>query len=131
MDELLTTLIQVVIIPAIPILAAFIARYLKVSADQASAKIENDLIRFYLEEATEVVLQAVTYTAQTYVDSLKAQGAFDKEAQREAFHTAKNVAAKLITTEARESLEVVYGDVDTWLEAKIEQLVKEGKEERK
>ncbi len=131
MDELLITLIQAVIIPAIPILAAFIARYLKVSADQATAKIENDLIRFYLEEATEVVLQAVTYTAQTYVDSLKAQGTFDKEAQREAFNKTKNVAAKLITTEVREALEVVYGDVDTWLEAKIEQLVKEGKKEKK
>jgi len=127
MKEILTTLVQVVVIPAIPVLVAYLVKYLKAKAEQTTTKIDNELIRTYLQEATDAVLQAVTYTAQTYVDTLKKQGKFDKEAQKIAFNTAKDIALKLLTTEAKQTIEDLYGDLMLWLETKIEQTVKEQK----
>lgn len=127
MKEILTTLIQVVVIPAIPVLVTYLVKYLKAKAEQTTTKIDNELIRTYIQEATDAVLQAVTYTAQTYVDSLKKQGKFDEEAQKIAFNTAKNIALQLLTTEAKQMIEDLYGDLMLWLETKIEQTVKEQK----
>jgi len=127
MKEILTTLVQVVVIPAIPVLVAYLVKYLKAKAEQTTTKIDNELISTYLQEATDAVLQAVTYTAQTYVDTLKKQGKFDKEAQKIAFNTAKDIALKLLTTEAKQTIEDLYGDLMLWLETKIEQTVKEQK----
>ena len=80
MNELLTTLIQMVVIPAIPVLITYLAKYLKAKADQATIRIDNEQVRIYLQEATDAVLQAVTFTAQTYVDTLKKQGKFGVDA---------------------------------------------------
>ena len=82
-------MIQVVVIPAIPVLVTYLVKYLKAKTEQTTTKINNELVRTYLQEATDAVLQAVTYTAQTYVDTLKKQGKFDEEAQKKAFNTAK------------------------------------------
>lgn len=127
MKEILTTLVQVVVIPAIPVLVTYLVKYLKAKAEQTTTKINNELVRTYLQEATDAVLQAVTYTAQTYVDTLKKQGKFDKEAQQKAFNTAKDIALKLLTDEAKQMIEDLYGDLMLWLETKIEQTVKEQK----
>ena len=127
MKEILTTLVQVVVIPAIPVLVTYLVKYLKAKAEQTTTKINNELIRTYLQEATDAVLQAVTYTAQTYVDTLKKQGKFDKEAQQTAFNTAKDIALKLLTDEAKQMIEDLYGDLMLWLDTKIEQTVKEQK----
>jgi len=127
MKEILTTLVQVVVIPAIPVLVTYLVKYLKAKTEQTTTKINNELVRTYLQEATDAVLQAVTYTAQTYVDTLKKQGKFDKEAQQKAFNTAKDIALKLLTDEAKQMIEDLYGDLMLWLETKIEQTVKEQK----
>jgi hypothetical protein len=127
MKEILTTLIQVVVIPAIPVLVTYLVKYLKAKAEQTTTKIDNELIRTYLQEAADAVLQAVTYTAQTYVDTLKNQGKFTKEAQVKAFNTAKDVALRLLTEEAKQMITALYGDLTLWLDTKIEQTVKEQK----
>jgi len=127
LNELLMTLIQAVIIPAIPILVTFLVKLLKAKAEQATIKINNELVQQYLQEAVESVLQAVTFTSQTYVDNLKKQGKFDAEAQKIAFTTAKEVALQLLTEDAKKMISDLYGDLMVWLDTKIEQTVKEQK----
>lgn len=121
------TLIQAVIIPAIPILVTFLVKLLKAKAEQATIKINNELVQQYLQEAVDSVLQAVTFTSQTYVDNLKKQGKFDAEAQKIAFTTAKEVALQLLTEDAKNLITDLYGDLTVWLDTKIEQTVKEQK----
>ena len=121
MKELLITLIQVVIIPAIPVLVTYLVKFLKAKAEQTTTKIDNEMVR------TDAVLQAVTYATQTYVESLKKQGKFDKAAQTQAFNTAKSVALKLLTEEAKQMITDLYGDLTVWLDTKIEQTVNEQK----
>lgn len=127
LNELLMTLIQAVIIPAIPILVGYLVKLLKAKAEQTTVKINNELVRQYLQEAIDAVLQAVTYTAQTYVDSLKKQGKFDADAQKVAFTKAKEIALQLLTEDAKNLITDLYGDLTVWLDTKIEQTVKEQK----
>ncbi len=127
LNELLMTIIQVVIIPAIPVLVTFLVKLLKAKAEQTTTKISNELVRQYLQEAIDSVLQAVTYVSQTYVDSLKKQGKFDAEAQKIAFNTAKDIALQLLTEDAKNLITDLYGDLTVWLDTKIEQTVKEQK----
>jgi hypothetical protein len=127
LNELLMTLIQAVIIPAIPILVTFLVKLLKAKAEQATIKINNELVQQYLQEAVDSVLQAVTFTSQTYVDNLKKQGKFDAEAQKIAFNTAKDIALQLLTEDAKNLITDLYGDLTVWLDTKIEQTVKEQK----
>ena len=127
LNELLMTIIQAVIIPAIPIVVAYLVKLLKAKTEQTATKISNELVRQYLQEAIDSVLQAVTYTAQTYVDSLKKQGKFDAEAQKIAFNTAKDIALQLLTEDAKNLITDLYGDLTVWLDTKIEQTVKEQK----
>ena len=127
LNELLMTIIQAVIIPAIPVLVTFLVKLLKAKADQTTTKISNELARQYLQEAIDAVLQAVTYVSQTYVDSLKKQGKFDAEAQKIAFNTAKDIALQLLTEDAKNLITDLYGDLTVWLDTKIEQTVKEQK----
>jgi len=127
LNELLMTLIQAVIIPAIPILVGYLVKLLKAKAEQTTVKINNELVRQYLQEAIDAVLQAVTYTSQTYVDSLKKQDRFDADAQKVAFATAKEVALALFTEEAKKMIAELYGDLNVWLDTKIEQTVNEQK----
>jgi hypothetical protein len=127
LNELLMTIIQAVIIPAIPIVVAYLVKLLKAKTEQTATKISNELVRQYLQEAIDSVLQAVTYVSQTYVDSLKKQGKFDAEAQKIAFNTAKDIALQLLTENAKNLITDLYGDLTVWLDTKIEQTVKEQK----
>lgn len=126
-NELLTILMQVVIIPAIPIIVTFLVKFCKAKTDEAISTVNNETLRQALSEATDAVYTAVTYTSQTYVDSLKEQGTFDKEAQIIALNTALKKAQSLLAAETKELLEFLYGDLDNWLTTKIEQTVKEQK----
>lgn len=125
-NELFNTIMIAV---AIPLLVALIA-YLRKKAAEVTANIENQTIRFYIEEANEIVFQAVETLFQTYVDDLKKKGQFTKEAQQEAFNRAKDITLQLLSAEAKEILIEIYGDLDLWIKTKIEQAVKQNKDFR-
>ena len=65
---------------------------------------------------------------QTYVDSLKRSGSFDKEAQYNALTMAKEKAHALISDDMVNAIENGYGAFDTWLDTRIEQTVRATKQ---
>ena len=67
------------------------------------------------------------YTAQTFADSLKAEGKFTKEKQLEAFEKSKNKTLEILGDTTVAALREIYGDFDAWLETKIEQVCRETK----
>lgn len=125
--EVLEMLFKLVVIPAIPILASYAVKALKEWADCKSVAIDNEIVAGYLTDITEIISQAVISTTQTYVDSLKAQGKFDAEAQKIAFEKTKTTVLALLAEDAKSFIADMYGDVDLWLDTKIEQMVKETK----
>ena len=92
---------------------------------QIQQQIDNDTASKYMDMACDAVTQAVTYTAQTFVDTLKAEDAFTKEKQIEAFNMAKDKTLEILGDTAVEALGEIYGDLDTWLDTKIEQVCRE------
>lgn len=124
MKDFIFTLLQTILSAAIPVIAAYLVSFLKKKSAQAMAQTENAKARQYIGEVTEAVTTAVTATSQTYVDALKAKNEFTAEAQLEALNKAKATALAILSPAATEFITDLYGDVNVYIEAKIEETVK-------
>lgn len=127
MNDVLATLLQAVITVAVPILTAFLVSFIKAKASQAAAATENDTAAAYITQIADAVSTAVTATSQTYVDALKADGAFNKDEQKEALGKALAAARASLTQSALAFIEAAYGDITAYLTAKIEAEVRNQK----
>ena len=126
--ELLNTIMTAVVLPLLVAVSGYVIAYLRKKAREVSGNIEDKTIRTYVQEANDIVIQAVDTLFQTYVNELKSKGQFDKQAQLEAFNRAKDISLALMSTEAKEVLIQLYGDLDLWIKTKIEQAVKRDKD---
>jgi len=104
---------------------AYLVALLRRETAQLQQELDNATASKYMNMACDAVAQAVTYTAQTFVDTLKAEGAFTKDKQLEAFDKAKNKTLEILGDTAVAALGEIYGDFDTWLDTKIEQVCRE------
>lgn len=129
MNEFLSTLLQAVIIAAVPVCAGAIIKGVQAGARYLAAKSESEIAKKYLMDVADAISTAVTYTSQTYVDALKASGNFTKENQEEALKKAVEQAERLLTAEARSFLEKAYGDLNAYLVSKIEAEVRVQKQQ--
>ena len=129
MNEFLSTLLQVVIIAAVPICADAAINGIRAAVQYLASKSESEISKKYLTDVADAISTAVTYTSQTYVDALKASGNFTKENQEEALQKAVDQATKLLTVEARNFLEKAYGDLNAYLISKIEAEVRVQKQQ--
>lgn len=127
MKEFLSTLLQAVLIAAVPVIAAYTGKGITALAGYVSAKTANDLAQKYLEDAANAVATAVSQTSQTYVDGLKEHGNFTKENQKVALSLSVDQARNLLTADARDFLEKAYGNLNSFLVSKIEAEVRRQK----
>ena len=88
MNEFLSSLLQAVIIAAVPVLTTYAVKLIRQVAANAAAKTDSIKMQGYLNEAAQAISEAVEATSQTYVDSLKQADKFTPEAQREAAEKA-------------------------------------------
>ena len=72
----------------------------------------------------DTVAKCVLATNQTYVDSLKAEGKFDTEAQKIAFDKTLNAVLAILTDDAKNYLTHIFGDLNVFLSNLIESQVK-------
>ena len=127
MNDFLTTLLQAVLVAAVPVCAAFIGKGLKALAAYLGQKSENETAKKYLDAVADAVSTAVTFTSQTYVGALKKSGQFNKEAQEWALKVALAEAQRMLTEEAKTFLTEAYGDLTKYLEGRIEAEVRNQK----
>lgn len=120
MNEFLYTLLQAVIIAAVPICAGAAVKGIRAAVQYLASKAESETAKKYLADVADAISTAVTYTSQTYVDALKKSNAFTKENQDEALAKAVKKAEELLTWEARRFLEDAYGDLNGYLVSRIE-----------
>lgn len=86
-------------------------------------KVKNEKAATFLSTATTIVLNAVRSVFQTYVESLKASGSFNKEAQFTALCKAKDIALAQFGDDVKEYLTKTYGNLDGWLTNQIESTI--------
>ncbi len=104
---------------------AYLVALLKKRTAQIEKELDNKTATKYMSMAADAVAQAVTYTAQTFADALKAEGKFTKEKQLEAFNKAKEKTLEILGDTAIKALGEIYGDFDAWVDTKIEQVCRE------
>lgn len=90
-------------------------------------KTKQEVLNKHIDRAGKVVEDIVKAISQTTVDTLKKQGAFTKEKQREAFNEAKSKVLEVLTKESKEALQEAYGDINIWIDTQIESTVKRNK----
>ena len=117
MNEIIINIISVVVtsivFPLISIAGAKLIQFI-------NSKIKNNKAADLLTTATTIVINAVRSVFQTYVDALKKEGSFNKDAQIIALNKAKDIALTQMTDEVKNYLVTTYGSLDSWLDTNIE-----------
>ena len=117
---LLQQIFEVCIIPLLGVLTAFIISFIKKKTTELAEKTDNELYQKYMEMLRDTVIDCVIATNQTYVEALKNQNAFDKEAQKKAFEMSYNAVLDILADDAKEYLETAVGDLQTYITKLIE-----------
>lgn len=125
--ELLIQIFQVCIIPLLGALTTWLITYINAKKEETLLQMDNELEKKYLNMLTQTITDCVLATNQTYVDSLKQQGAFDKEAQKIAFEKTFSAVLSILSDDALEYLEESLGDLETYIAEKIEAEVNSNK----
>ena len=107
--EAVNLLFKIVTVVAIPYLSYMVSRSIK-----------NDKLKHLVNRGEEFVKKSVAMVQQTFVDSLKKEGKFDKDAQREAFRMAYETWMEMASEEVKEAIMEQTGNIDTWLNTMIE-----------
>ena len=117
--ELLYQIFELCIIPLLGVLTAFAIKFIKAKAVELNTKHDNELLAKYIGMLSETITDCVIATNQTYVDSLKAQGSFDAEAQKVAFQKTFDSVMLILSAEAKEYLANAYGDLAAYITNRI------------
>ena len=127
MIEILTLILQAITAIAVPVLIAVGSNLGKYLINLKIQQIENEKIRNALDKVSNIVFDSVNYTNQTYVEALKAEGKFDKEAQQHALLLTKNRVMDLMNVQTKQLLAIEYDDVDKYITTIIESIITQQK----
>ena len=122
--DLVSTIIQVVLIPLLIALTGFLVKWINAKANEAKDKIKDDKYYLYIDILQELVTKTVIMVNQTYVDELKKENAFTKEAQIEAFNKVYETVIASLSEDVYVYLEQIIGNLDDYLTVLIEASVK-------
>lgn len=117
---LLAQIMEVVVIPLLGILTAYVVKVVNAKLEEVSASRKNELEKKYINMLNDTISDCVIATTQTYVESLKKQGSFDAEAQKEAFNQTYGAVMEILSEEAKEYLNEAIGDLNLYITQKIE-----------
>jgi len=120
-------LFKVVLIPLLGLLVKYFCQFVNIKADEIKQKNDNDTFKKYIDMLNETIQTTVIATNQTYVESLKAQGKFDAEAQKAAFQMTYDTVLKTLSDEAKKYLSSAVGDLNSYITSAIEKNVNENK----
>lgn len=118
--SLLYQILEVCIIPLLGILTAYVVKFINAKSAELQAKVDNDTADKYIAMLDDTICACVVATTQTYVEALKKENAFTKEAQVEAFNLTFNAVMAVLSDEAKEYLTAIYGDLTAYITNKIE-----------
>lgn len=118
--ELLYKIADVCLIPLLGLLTAYFIKWLKVKEAEINNKIDNETAQKYVSMVAQTITDCVIATNQTYVESLKAQGSFNEEAQKIAFQKTYDAVMAVLSEDAKDYLAALYGDATAYLTARIE-----------
>lgn len=126
--ELLNQIFQICIIPLLGVLTTFLVAYINKKKEALKTQVDNTLYHKYIDLLSQTITDCVIATNQTYVDSLKASGIFDIDAQKKAFEDTCNNVLAILSDDAKEYLSVALGDLQAYIANRVEAEVKLNKQ---
>ena len=128
--ELLKEILQIVVFTIITGCGVVVVRKIlefingKIDQLQANTKLaEYEKLNKAIDQAQETIYTIVSAVNQTFVDSLKQSGRFDKDSAMAAKQIATDKANAMLTDEAIKAITQIKGDVDVFLDTTIESAV--------
>ena len=118
--KLLYDVFNLCIVPLVGVLTFYLVQYIKAKGNEIAANVDSELASKYIVMLTTTIADCVVATNQTYVEALKKEGKFDKEAQDKAFQMTYNAVMDILTEDAKEYLNNFYGDLSLYLSKRIE-----------
>lgn len=125
--ELLTQIFEICIIPLLAVLTRYAVKFFQAKSDELTQRTNNEIAEKYAKLITDTITDCVIATNQTYVDSLKKQGKFDGEAQKQAFQETYIAVMDVLSEDAKTYIEETMGDLQTYLIKRIEATVNANK----
>ena len=117
---MLYQIFELCVIPLLGVLTMYLVQYIKMKSQEIADKTDSDLADKYIQMLADTITTCVIATNQTYVESLKRQGKFDAEAQKEAFNLTYDAVMAVLTDEAKHYLAAIYGDLTAYITTRIE-----------
>lgn len=115
---ILSTIVSGFLAVAVPVVT-------KAVVDYVHEKIKGSKI----EEAVDIVLDAVDQTNQTFADQLRKDGGFNEEKQKEALEKSLKTSLSMMNKRMLKFLEKEFNNVEAWILSKIEAACKANKKE--
>ena len=128
--EMLQKIFEVCIIPLLGVLTTYLVIFIRQKSKELQETTDNQLYKKYIEMLQDTVVRCVIATNQTYVEALKNQNVFTKEAQAEAFKMTYDAVMAILTDDAKDYLANVVGDLQTYIVKLIEAEVNINKAEK-
>ena len=125
--DLLKQVFEVCVIPLLGILTAYVIKWISLKSADLTEKIDNDMLDKYIRMLDKTITDCVIATNQTYVETLKKEGSFDKDAQKIAFEKTYNSVILILSEDAKEYLEESFSDLQKYITEKIEAEVAQNK----
>ena len=105
-----------------------VIKLLSIKIQELSIKTKDSKKKEFLAWVeNELIVKCINTTTQTYVESLKASGTFDMQAQKDAMDKTVTSVLSLLTESNSKMLSEYVGDVSTWITTCIENYIKESK----
>lgn len=127
MDDVMSNILMAVVAVTVPVVSKLLVQCVGKITDALVEKSQNETVDRMLAEVGEAVEDAVYMTSQTYVDALKAAGAFDEAAQKVAFEKALAACMSSLGQSAKDFIQENFGDMTAYLTTRIEAEVKRQK----
>jgi hypothetical protein len=118
--NLLSDIFELCVIPLLGILTKYLVDYLVQKRQEITLTLDESQKAKYIAMLIETIEDCIKATNQTYVDSLKASGSFDKAAQEAAFKKTYDNIMLILSEESKKYLTEIYGDLDVYIKQKIE-----------
>jgi hypothetical protein len=120
---ILPLVFQMCILPLLAILTKYLVSWIEIKIGEMTERKNDALFTKYMTLLQDTVISCVIATNQTYVDTLKAQGKFDLEAQKVALQKTYDAVMAILTEDAVKYLNSVLGDFDAYVNTMIESQV--------
>ena len=111
-------------------LLAYLIVYINKKKQALLETSKSEIEKKYIEKISKTITDCVIATNQTFVETLKKENAFTKEAQEEAFQKTITNVMSILNEDCIEYLESITSDITVYLRNKIEAEVNKNKIEK-